>query len=195
MVWKWEVWLCHKQPQWSRPQGIQMASTWTPLAAKLEAEQDRQRRWRRVRRRKQKDLVVWTEGMCVYIRVRVHQWPLELEFLNESLEWWCRFTKGKQGGEPRRPHDSLDHFWLPGSVKKSLKRQQSTQIAESLATSHHTCFASKALDFLVIRKSSQGLPKFFFGDRLLFHSFSLWSLDFLFVLFKPPTTNLQIIQA
>lgn len=35
MVWKWEVWLCHKQPQWSGPEGIQMGSTWTPLTAQL----------------------------------------------------------------------------------------------------------------------------------------------------------------
>lgn len=146
MVWKWEVWLCDKQPQWSRPQGIQMASTWTPLAAKLEAEQDRQRRWRGVRRRKQKDLVVWTEGMCVYIRVRVHQWPLELEFLNESLSDGVGSQRGSREGS--QAHYSLDHFWLPGSVKKGLKRWQWTQIAESLAISHHTCFASKALDFL-----------------------------------------------
>lgn len=35
MVWKWEAWLCHKQPQWSGPEGIQMGSTWTPLTAQL----------------------------------------------------------------------------------------------------------------------------------------------------------------
>lgn len=39
MVWKWEVRLCHKEPQWSRPEGIQMASTWTPLTAQLDGEE------------------------------------------------------------------------------------------------------------------------------------------------------------
>lgn len=35
MVWKWEVWLCHQQPQWSGPQGIQMVSTWSPSCSSI----------------------------------------------------------------------------------------------------------------------------------------------------------------
>lgn len=71
MVWKWEVRLCHKEPQWSRPEGIQMASTWTPLTAQLDGEEVGG-----------ENSVVWTEGRCVYICVCINQRPPNVQFIH-----------------------------------------------------------------------------------------------------------------
>lgn len=81
MAWKWEERLCHRQPQWSRPQGIQIGSTWTGLTAQLEAN-------RREGEGELKDTVVWTEGRCVRVYLCIHQCPLKVQFthINEKLE-------------------------------------------------------------------------------------------------------------
>ncbi len=110
MVWKWEVWLCRNQPQWSRPQGIQMVSTWTPLTAQLEGEEGE--------KETERSSGLNRKQVCTYI----HQCPINVQFIHihEKLEKWCTLAKPlsveKLGGKSETQFSNLDHWLMDHSL-------------------------------------------------------------------------------